>query len=61
MKYWVDVHEWFPVLEVSKEKNTFSTDSIEITEEQFEYIQKVFNEFDRVQEKLTKLTDRGLK
>ena len=61
MKYWVDVHEWFPVLEVSKEKNTFSTDSIEITEEQFEYIQKVFNEFDRVQEKLTKLTDRGFK
>lgn len=61
MKCWVDVHEWFPVLEVSKEKNTFSTDSIEITEEQFEYIQKVFNEFDRVQEKLTKLTDRGFK
>lgn len=62
MKCWVTVDEWYPVLDVQKEKTSWtSEDSIELTEEQYDYIRKVFDEFDRVQEKLNKLTNRGFK
>lgn len=61
MKYWVTVDEWYPVLDVQKEETSWTEHSIELTEEQYDYIRKVFEEFDRVQDKLNKLTKRGFK
>lgn len=57
MKYFIHVDEWYPVLSVEKEKPTWAKEiTIELTEEQYAYIKKVFDEFDRMQDKLHQLT-----
>lgn len=55
VKIWIDSDEWYPVYSFSLENNTYGK-SNNMTKKEIKKIQKVFDEFSKIQERLKKLS-----
>lgn len=58
IKVYLDKDEWYPVFSIGKNCKWSGSVESEITEEELEHIEKVFEEFIEVQEKLVKLYEK---
>lgn len=58
IKIYLNKDEWYPVFDIKKKPRWKSDVESEITEEELEHIEKVFKEFNEVQERLIKLYEK---